>query len=406
MATEITINAVAGGYVSVPLTSPATAVQLDIVPAPGVGEVIAWTLFRPRGSTAVLTATNIKTPLFSPDVEGTYRLYLTIDGVPDAGADAVCQHIRTGGRRVPAQGETTQASTSEGWAIGPTALATAIGQGVNDVLDFLARHHGQGDLVLCRAGAVLAVGNGVRCSGQYIEKSGLPGQETIPIVLLSTTAAAATAAASYGVIVEKVTPTAGGIAIGEYCLVQRCGPAIGVLNTAAKAIGDYVYYQDAAGTLGFTPGTVPVIAGVVSYVNATGSITVNSALTSTYLIQRTHVAPAGITQYQIVTETGVMFNATLVTHKNQFMGMAAATVGAGASFPLWHPDGLTVITNAAWAALGMVEGDALYADPTVPGGMTKTEPIGAGPYCDLQVATAHSATSLVLVQRSPIWVPA
>lgn len=396
MATQITINAVGGGFLSYPLVNPPVPVQLDIVPAPGGGVLKAWTLYRPRGSTAVLSNPAIQNPTFDPDVEGTYRLALTLDGVPDDGAVCVVPHYRIGARRVPAQGETTQASASEGWAIGPNPA------GQNDQQDFLIRHHAQGGLMLCRAGEVLNVGNGVRCTGAFLEKSGLPGAETVPVVMLSDTSTVALAMQTYGVLVEKVTPGGGAVALGDHCLVQLCGPAHGVLNTLGHAVGDSVCYTDVAGVLGFSPGTVLVFAGVVSTVGAVGSITVKPAWTDFGMEETTVTTAEAISKYDMVTADGHKVDATNIAHKGQVLGMAAANALIGTTLVVWTYG--YEMTNAGWAWTGT--GKPIFCHPTISGGLTETEPSGAGPYFDLQVGVSTGPNSLFLVEKSPLWVPA
>jgi hypothetical protein len=399
MATAITINAVAGGYLRVPLTWPAVAVQLDIVPAPGGGVVKAWTLYRPRGSTAVLTNPAIQNPLFTPDVEGTYRLALTLDGVPDDGAVCDVPYVKIC-QRVPAQGETTQASASEGWSIGPADA------GVNDLMKFIIDNGWQGSLVVCRAAAPLALYQAVASTSRYILKSGLPGQELIPNVVLADATSLLNAASCMGVVVKKLSPGGGGILLGEYCLVQMTGPVLYGINTAAGGVGDPVFLSDTPGLVSLTPGAVLSVIGTVVTVGAFGGVMLRPGTAG--IFQHMMTSGAAVTAGMIVTETGFPFDATNIVHMQQYAGIAAATVGgAGIDFPVWSPSTLFPIPDVLGGPWSLV-GVALYANPAVPGGMVEFAGLpAAGPYGRLQVATcADDVTMIRPVDREPLWIPA
>ena len=83
--------------------------------------VVAWRwelLYRPTGSLASLTNPVLPTVTFTPDVEGTYRLRLTVnDGLVGEVATTVAVVRDVEGLRIPAAGETTEANFAINGAI-------------------------------------------------------------------------------------------------------------------------------------------------------------------------------------------------------------------------------------------------------------------------------------------------
>lgn len=407
MATQITVNGAGPvGYTRYDLVVPPIPVQLDIQPVPGGAVVIAWTLYVPRGSTAVLSNPAIHNPTFTPDVEGTYRLALTLDGVADDGAVVGVPYIKYKGQRTPAQGETTEASTSEGWAIGSDPA------GVNDLHDLIVRTMHRGGTEVAVAGQIMAVGQAVKFQTRFVAKSALPGQESIPVATLTDATTDNNCKMYGGVIVENLSTGAKAagdpVAIGAAVLVQKSGHLMDIVNTAAGALGDVVYLTDVAGTIGLTPGTNLLAIGCVTNpIGASGSVYLyHGALPAEGYTQRDITSGAAITQYDIVTETGFPFAAGTAGHGRQFAGIALqAAGGAGLTVNIAAAGGAVVNGAWGWSAAGV----ALYADPAVAGGMTETPPAPAGagtPCWRLQVAYAMSAVKVMVVEREPVWIPA
>ena len=99
-------------------------------PANTSGTTYAWELVVPEGSSATLSGANTDTATFTPDVNGNYLLYLTVDGVNSYSINAIGEKVSTqGGGAVldngvplPSPGETTQFNSTRGWAAGLDAL--------------------------------------------------------------------------------------------------------------------------------------------------------------------------------------------------------------------------------------------------------------------------------------------
>ena len=104
-AAAIQINGVLGPEDDLPLGAPVQLSNQDTG-----GEVsYAWQILdRPEGSAAVLTNPAIENPLFTPDVEGTYLLRLTVNATTATEAIdtqvAAVRFLKTD-QRAPAAGE-------------------------------------------------------------------------------------------------------------------------------------------------------------------------------------------------------------------------------------------------------------------------------------------------------------
>lgn len=110
----ITVNAVVGSDDDVPINA---LVQLDNQNAGGEVSYAWLMLDRPPGSAAALSSASLQNPTFTPDIEGTYLIELTVNaGLGDQASNRVIVAVRQlkSMLRVPAVGETTE-NGARGW---------------------------------------------------------------------------------------------------------------------------------------------------------------------------------------------------------------------------------------------------------------------------------------------------
>lgn len=263
----ITINAVAGSNVDLPIN---TLVQLGNT---GIGgeTTYAWTIVdQPPGSTDALSNPAIINPTFTPKKEGTYLLRLIVNAGPSQLSNQVVAAVRflKTRIRVPAAGETNEASTSQGWSATP---------GASDVLRLVDTMRADPTVVVASAGAGgLAVNDVVKFSGTATIKSTLPGQEIIPSVTKALANVAADMYQPLGVVVGEVG--GGAIVNGSILLVRRFGQVAGLAG--APAVGAPVFASDTA-TLSLTAGTTPRRVGVVIAAAATYTMIFDGAFFGT-----------------------------------------------------------------------------------------------------------------------------
>lgn len=111
-----------------------------------------WSLYCEDDSAAVLSSATSANPTFTPDLDGTYLVSLTINsGLPGAQSATAYLSFSTYHltARIPAPGETTEHSAG-GWS---AAAGEALRKTINT--------SGRGALVLCRAYSSMAVGSAV-----------------------------------------------------------------------------------------------------------------------------------------------------------------------------------------------------------------------------------------------------
>jgi hypothetical protein len=234
----ITLNAVAGSDTDLPIN---TLVQCDNTNSGGETSYLWEFISAPPGNTAAFSAPATQNPTFTPDVEGTYLLKLTVNGTLTNQVVAAVRQLKTR-LRIPAPGETTESDTATGW--GDNAAGEALVR-----VDTMRADPG---LFVAQAGGALNAGDVVRVSGVVTIKSGLPGQEDVPEV---TSASAATAAAcdeQLGVIIATVDGNTA-VSVSDLCYVRTSGLVQAL--TGAPAVGDPVYLSD-PGAIALTAGTV------------------------------------------------------------------------------------------------------------------------------------------------------
>jgi hypothetical protein len=222
------------------------------------GEVTyAWTLLKqPPGAADALSATNIKSPTFTPRKEGTYRLQLIVNagmGALEKTSLAIVgiRDVKTG-ERVPGPDETTETG-ADGWS--EPAMNTLLRGELARAADPMVIVGVNG------SGGGFAAGTVARVSGVSTLKAGLPGEEVVPsfVKALATTIAGVTGALHVVVApVRGALPVANG-ALGRF---RRFGLVQGIATGGAPALGDPVYVSD-TGTLDIAAGTVPKEVGNV-----------------------------------------------------------------------------------------------------------------------------------------------
>lgn len=168
----ITVNAVAGSNTDLPID---TAVQLNNT-GNGGETTYAWSLLdQPPGTADALSSTTIQNPVFTPKKEGTYLVQLVVNaGLSDEQTQRVVCAVRQlkTRTRIPAAGETSEANTTRGHAAD-----------VNTLLQYVDTLRADPGIVVAQLGYGAVASEIVYFEGTATLKSGLPGQEYVPIVL-------------------------------------------------------------------------------------------------------------------------------------------------------------------------------------------------------------------------------
>lgn len=259
----ITINASPGSDADLPIN---TLVQLNNQNSGGELTYL-WSIEdQPVGPADALSNVAIQNPTFTPTKEGTYLIKLIVNSaLPTEQMDTVIAAVLQfkSGQRVPAAGETTEASTTDGWALA-----------VNSFLQKLDGLLGDDGMLVAsnQSGGALAAGTVVRFSSVVTIKAGLPGEETVPgcQVALATTPSHLTG--TLGVVVSDIAG-ASPVGSGQLMKVRVTGKFSGVTGGPVAAVGDSVYVSD-TGTISVTPGTNSKVIGAALNVAATYSIVV------------------------------------------------------------------------------------------------------------------------------------
>ena len=243
---RILVNATPGSNDNVPIN---VLVQLD---NQSLGDETSYTwaiLNQPPGTTDVLSSTSAKNPSFTPKKEGTYLVKVTVDlGLPTEQSDVQIVAIRQvkTRERIPAAGETTQDDSSAGWATAMNSLLRRIDAMLSDA----------GIIVGVAGAGGLSRGTILKAQGGYVIKSGLPGQETVPLFTLSTAATLPNVdellCAMEGDVSTGGTPALNAIAKARY--IGRLAN-VAVSGGAGGSPGDIIYLDD-AGRPSRTQGTI------------------------------------------------------------------------------------------------------------------------------------------------------
>lgn len=244
---DITVNAVTGnppaGADDVPID---TLVQLN---NNVVGDETShlWAIEdQTAGPVDALSSTSIQNPTFDPQKEGTYRITLIVDlGLSTETRDSVAVGVRQlkTRNRVPAGGEALEASTTRGWAPAVNSMMRAHDDAQADA----------GLVVAKVSGATVDAGEVVYFFREFYLKYGLPGQETIPEVVLYAGSDMISTRYALAVCVSNIDLTSEVIA-GELGIFRVFGPIYPGVLASGNNLGDLVFLTD-SGTLDTTPGT-------------------------------------------------------------------------------------------------------------------------------------------------------
>jgi hypothetical protein len=252
----ITVNTIAGSNTDLPIN---TIVQLNNTGNGGESTYLWSILDQPPGTTDALSSTTIVNPTFTPKKEGSYLVQLIVNnGLADQQVNrVVCavKQLKTR-TRVPAAGETTEADANDGYAADANASLR--------LLDTMRADPG---IVVVQLGYSAAAQDVLAITGVAVIKSGLPGQETVPLV----TKALATSASvlSDPLLLLLAAVDGGALTSGKLAYARAFGlvtPAssaalVGAADEAAVYVADTGVLDDTVGTNSRKLGKVVDTAG-------------------------------------------------------------------------------------------------------------------------------------------------
>jgi len=282
MATAtIRINGVAGSKTDLALGD--TVTLTNATPA----TTYAWYLLsQPAGTpVAVLSNPTSATASFTVPKEGSYLVKLVVNaGIAGEDTDQVVAAVREleTGDRIPAAGETTEVSPTEGWA----------NDSLNQILHRVTRL-GSNGMITGVAAAVLQAGEVVYISNLSTIGSGSEIR-TVPRFSKALATTPSHMNGALGVMVQKVGG-GGTVVTNERLEVQMFGlmQAYPNLGSGTGTVGDKVYVSD-TGTLSLTPGTISrPVGNVVDLIAGTNYSVFLSALDGGGAASSTPTGPAG-----------------------------------------------------------------------------------------------------------------
>ena len=212
-----------------------TLVQLDNQNIGGE-TTYAWSILsQPSGTADTLSSATVQNPTFTPKKEGTYLVQLVVNaGLSSEDTDKVVVAVRQlkTRTRVPAAGETTENSSSLGWQ-GAQGLEASL-----QLLDTIRADPG---IVVCQLLGALAANTVVQFINVATLKSGLPGEEKIPIVAVVNATDADIVYMPLGVVHGPVGATLGD---GDLAYVRVFGLLTDQTITGAPLAGNPVFVDD------------------------------------------------------------------------------------------------------------------------------------------------------------------
>src|SRR3990172_13081551 len=125
---EIEINGVAGSEEDLELGVEVTLTNVDDT---GVTDWLWELLDIPTGSIAVLADETTDTATFTPDVEGSYLIKLTVNTNEDTDTAIAAVKTLRNRIRIPAAGERTETSATRGWAEARNAAIARLAKLIN-----------------------------------------------------------------------------------------------------------------------------------------------------------------------------------------------------------------------------------------------------------------------------------
>lgn len=239
----ITVNGTPGSNTDLPIATPINLSNQNS----GGETTYAWSIVdQPAGTADTLSNPAIQSPTLTPNKEGTYLLRLVVNGTLQNQVVVAVRQLKTR-LRVPAAGETVEASSSEGWHGTPSA------SGMEVLLQRVDSAIADPMLVVGVSGSTTPVrGNVVYASGNSVIKSGLPGQETVPTFDIAQASSATEMAQALFVVEGGVDGNASPV-LGALISVRRVGRFNGQ-TSGSPSIGDDVFVSN-AGVLALSAGT-------------------------------------------------------------------------------------------------------------------------------------------------------
>jgi hypothetical protein len=237
----IKINGVAGSNDDLPIN---TIVQLDNQNAGGEITYNWFILDQPEGSADALSSSTIQNPTFTPKKEGTYELLLVVNQsmateVRDQQLVGI-RYLKTR-ERAPGATETTQDDATKGWA-----------KAANRMWSRLDNTIAQPGLIVGQAGVGgLVPGDVLRISGTAVIKTGLPGQETVPVLTKAPANVAGNVDEYLYIVVSGID---GSLVPANGALIYARWMGLYFGLTGSPAVGASVYVSDTA-TISTAPGT-------------------------------------------------------------------------------------------------------------------------------------------------------
>jgi hypothetical protein len=235
----VTLNAVPGSNTDLPI-----AVLVQLNNTGNGGEITyAWSILdQPVGTADALSSLTIQNPTFTPNKEGSYLIQLVVNAsLADEQIKrvvAAVKQLKTR-TRVPAAGETTEADAADGYAAD-----------ANVSLRLLDTMRADPGIMVAQLGYGAVVNEIVYFQGTATIKSGLPGQEFVPIVLLAALATPTdVATAELGAVLGAVD--GGALTSGKLAYIRTFGLMRNIPVTAA-ALGSV--YLAALGAFTMTAG--------------------------------------------------------------------------------------------------------------------------------------------------------
>lgn len=249
---KIQVNGVDGSNDDLPIN---TLIQLNN-DGNGGETTFAWTVLdQPEGSADALSSTTIQNPTLTPKKEGTYVLQLVVNQATSTESTDVqivaVRYLKTRDR-APGANEAVQ-DGAPGWK-------TAINRLLARLDDQYSSERG---VQVWYATGSLVAGQVVYASGEQVIKSGLPGQETVPIGTAISDLSVVATKARIGIVLGD---TYGNSSLSSGLFrVLLFGLATGLsLQTGSPTVGTPVFVSD-TGQLALTPGKQYRFAGVVLY---------------------------------------------------------------------------------------------------------------------------------------------
>jgi len=249
----IEINTVAGSNNDLPID---TLVQLSNSDNGGELTYLWEWIDRPEGSTAAFSDPAIENPTFTPDVEGTYLIRLTVNRTlaTESVNKVICgvKQMKSG-MRVPAAGETTEESTSRGWA-----------RDLNRAMRILDNGFADPSVITGQADVNLARGDVVVITDMATIKAGLPGEELVPVFEKAQASNIAEMDKPLYVVMNDIAGNTS-VSANELFRAKLTG-IVGPLSLGSGSVLDSVYVTDAA-AISVTVGTYARRIGHIVYID-------------------------------------------------------------------------------------------------------------------------------------------